>query len=27
LTLVTGNTKHFARIRELKTVNWLQDAG
>ena len=24
LTLVTGNTKHFMRIEELKTENWLQ---
>jgi tRNA(fMet)-specific endonuclease VapC len=27
LTLVTSNTRHFARIRELNTVNWLHDAG
>jgi tRNA(fMet)-specific endonuclease VapC len=27
LTLVTNNTKHFARIRELKTVNWFHEAG
>jgi tRNA(fMet)-specific endonuclease VapC len=27
LTLVTNNTKHFARVRELKTENWLHGAG
>lgn len=26
LTLVTNNTKHFARIRGLKTANWLHGA-
>jgi tRNA(fMet)-specific endonuclease VapC len=25
LTLVTNNTKHFARVKGLKTVNWLND--
>ncbi len=27
VTLVTNNTKHFARVRELKTENWLHGAG
>ena len=27
LTLVTNNAKHFSRVRELKTENWLHDAG
>jgi tRNA(fMet)-specific endonuclease VapC len=26
LTLVTNNTKHFARIKGLRTVNWLHEA-
>lgn len=27
LTLVSNNTKHFTRVKGLKTVNWLHDAG
>ena len=27
LTLVTNNTKHFTRVKGLKTANWLRDAG
>jgi tRNA(fMet)-specific endonuclease VapC len=27
LTLVTNNTKHFTRVRGLKTKNWLRGAG
>jgi tRNA(fMet)-specific endonuclease VapC len=27
LTLVTNNTKHFVRVRGLKTENWLHGAG
>jgi hypothetical protein len=27
LALVTNNSKHFGKIRGLKTANWLQDAG
>jgi len=26
LTLVSNNTKHFTRVKGLKTVNWLHDA-
>jgi tRNA(fMet)-specific endonuclease VapC len=27
LTLVSNNTKHFTRVKGLKTLNWLHDAG
>ena len=27
LTLVSNNVKHFTRVKGLKTVNWLHDAG
>ena len=27
LTLVSNNTKRFTRVKGLKTVNWLHDAG
>ena len=27
LTLVSNNSKHFTRVKGLKTVNWLHDAG
>lgn len=27
LTLVTNNSKHFTRVRGLRTENWLGDAG
>ncbi len=27
LSLVSNNTKHFTRVKGLKTVNWLHDVG